>query len=363
MQPLNAFGYFFSSVSSIFKTSVSSVQVPSQNATYSILLHSPKLVLYQGAETHITFSLVASPSKAGVKVRVDPSIIGNVNVQLVKKGWRAGLFGWDAAAYMGAKTKSGWDITPADRASWNEAQLQESKLEDEEAEAEMYKRRSEQEDDEQEPLLSNPETPSTRSMHIGPKRKAKIESDIKSHFSLANAEDSSSPGSRVIGTFKARIPIESGDGYFRLFALVPISGSSSKVQLPSPTFRVFSFSLSSASPRGATLLPLPTLAPELVLRSLSILLSTLLFAMFPVVSIIDKILPRWMSRRFVRWVYRSAGGEKKKRYVMERMHVDQKIHQAKSAVQKVPFASAGVRTEWDLRSDQARGRGGWSYTW
>ena len=372
IDPLPYVKMFFRSVFSVFSPSTTTVW--QNNIAYSITLHNPRLLLYRGPETYVTFSIYAQAYSAEARQRLDAlsssdisSVVKGTNVQLVQKGWIAGVVGWNAAGYLGVATKKGWDVTPEGRAGWKDTQadspgLSSKQQEDEDWGEKPTSYRGSADEYEMQPLNQPEVRKETR--HIALKRKEKIDKQIRAQSSTVDTVDTGSSGStRVLGTYKCRIPVETGDGYFRFWVTLPSVTRGSSIGIGSPTFRLFSFSLTSASPRGAALLPIPVIAPELALRSVSIALTTIVYGLFPVATIIDKLLPRWMSRRFINWVYTRVGAKNKTEQLKEKYQVDKKVEQAREQVKKVPFASAGIRTEWDLENDVKRGRGGWAYHW
>ncbi|KIS68416.1 uncharacterized protein UMAG_03506 [Mycosarcoma maydis] len=369
---------FFRSVFSVFSPSTSTVW--QNNIAYSITLHNPRVLLYRGPETYVTFSIYAQAYSADARKQLESLSTGQLsdvvkatNVQLVQKGWIAGAIGWNAAGYLGVGTKKGWDVTPAGRAAWKDTQAEASGLSLKQQEDEDYhekpqrggyKATAENEEYEMQTLGKTSSEPHQETRHIALKRKEKIDKQIRAQSSTIDTVDTASSSStRVLGTYKCRIPVETGDGYFRFWVTFPSPVSRASIGIGSPTFRLFSLSLTSASPRGAALLPVPVIVPELVLRSVSIALTTLVYGLFPVATIIDKLLPRWMSRRFIDWVYTRVGAKNKADQLRQKYQVDNKVEQAKEQVKKVPFASAGIRTDWDLERDAQRGTGGWAYHW
>ncbi|SAM83377.1 uncharacterized protein UBRO_05392 [Ustilago bromivora] len=373
---------FFRSVFSVFSPSTTTVW--QNNIAYSITLHNPRVLLYRGPETYVTFSIYAQAFSAEACKQLDglsssqiTEIVKGTNVQLVQKGWIAGAVGWSAAGYMGVATKKGWGITPEGNASWKDTQAESSSLSIQQQEDEDYGEKPQRHSfpssstvEYEMQKLGRSDSASTASSelketrHIALKRKEKIDKQIRAQSSSVDTVDTgSSSSTRVLGTYKCRIPVETGDGYFRLWVTVPSAVSRGQIGIGSPTFRLFSFSLTSASPRGAALLPAPVIVPELALRSISLALTTLLYGLFPVAAIIDKILPRWMSRKFINWIYTRVGAKGKTDQLKEKYQVDRKVEQAKEQVKKVPFASAGIRTDWDIERDAKRGPGGWSYYW
>ncbi|CBQ73908.1 conserved hypothetical protein [Sporisorium reilianum SRZ2] len=363
---------FFRSVFSVFSPSTTTVWANS--IAYSITLHNPRVLLYRGAETYVTFSIYAQAYSAEARKQLEAlstgdlsAVVRGTNVQLVQKGWIAGAVGWNAAGYLGVGTKTGWDVTPVGRAAWADAQAEAQGLSARQQEDEDWgekPHRASADEYEMQPLTktsSQPELKETR--HIALKRKEKIDKQIRAQSSTV-ADTAATSATRVLGTFKCRIPVSTGDGYFRLYATFPSPlASRTTIGIGSPTFRLFSLSLTSASPRGAALLPIPVIVPELALRLVSIALTTLVYGLFPVAAIIDKLLPRWMSRRFVNWIYARVGAKGKAEQLKQRYGVDRRVEQAREQVKRVPFASAGIRTEWDLERDAKRGRGGWAYHW
>lgn len=377
VHPVSYVKMFFRSVFSVFSPSTTTVW--QNNIAYSITLHNPRVLLYRGPETYVTFSIYAQAYSAEPRKQLEAlsssqvtDLVKGTNVQLVQKGWIAGTVGWNAAGYLGVATKKGWDVTPIASAAWKDTQAESSALSANQQEDEDYGEKPQRSSfasassDEYEMQTLNktgPSEPLKETRHIALKRKEKIDKQIRAQSSSIDTVDTSSSSTRVLGTYKCRIPVETGDGYFRLWVTLPSPVARGQVGIGSPTFRLFSFSLTSASPRGAALLPVPVIVPELALRSVSIALTTLVYGLFPVATIIDKLLPRWMSRRFINWIYTRVGAKNKTDQLKEKYQVDRKVEQAKEQVKKVPFASAGIRTDWDLDRDAQRGRGGWAYHW
>ena len=377
VDPVSYVKMFFRSVFSVFSPSTTTVW--QNNIAYSITLHNPRVLLYRGPETYVTFSIYAQAYSAEARKQLEQlsssqitDVVKGTNVQLVQKGWIAGTVGWNAAGYLGVATKKGWDVTPAGSAGWKDTQAESSSLSIQQQEDEDYGEKAgrgsfassgEEEYELQKLGKTGSEETLQETRQIALKRKEKIDKQVKAQSSGIETVDTSSSSTRVLGTYKCRIPVQTGDGYFRLWVTMPSPIAMGQIGIPSPTFRLFSFSLTSASPRGAALLPIPVIVPELALRSISIALTTLVYGLFPVATIIDKLLPRWMSRRFINWIYTRVGAKGKTDQLKEKYQVDQKVEQAKEQVKKVPFASAGIRTDWDLERDAKRGRGGWAYYW
>ncbi|PWY98252.1 hypothetical protein BCV70DRAFT_202033 [Testicularia cyperi] len=396
VNPLSYIQMIFKSVFSVFSPSTTTVWA--NGIAYSLTLHNPRLLLYRGPETYVTFSIYAQAytPEAREKLRALSSkdtsaIVKQASVQLVQKGWIAGAVGWNAASYLGVSTKKGWDITPKSSAGWDDANAStasassSSKFDDREDEdwAEKPQSRPSHDDSyELQTLDKNGRTSTsaaearTETRHISVKRRETIDKQIRAQSAGLDLSDSDDSTTKVLGTFKCRVPVETGDGYFRLWVTIPTpigssagakagglfgGASTGTIAMGSPTFRLFSFSLSSASPRGAALLPVPVLVPELALRSISLAVTTLLYGLFPVAAIVDKLLPRWVSRRFMSWLYTRLGIKSRTDQLKSKYKVDERVDEAKQQAKKIPFATAGIRTEWDLEKDLQRGAAGWAY--
>ncbi|PWN99915.1 hypothetical protein FA09DRAFT_328062 [Tilletiopsis washingtonensis] len=266
---------------------------------YTLQLHSTPLVLYRGPWTvvHVT---VSGPQ----------ALASDAQVALQRRGWRAGLVGWDAARYLGARGGE-LDVSPVTTRSFSRAQ---------------------------EPLAEG-----------APARTALSRAQVSRIKDLA-----ASQRSEKHTTFSVRLPASAGDGYFRLV----VKGGGSTI--PSPVFRLYSLSLSSACPRGSTVLP-PTLPIELVVRTLSLALSTALLALSPL-GFLAKFMPRGVSRWIAARAYRAAGGDARRDAVLEKAGAQQKLDRAKEGVKRIPFASAGIRTTWDVNRDEEIGRAGVRWT-
>ncbi|KAJ7696211.1 hypothetical protein B0H17DRAFT_1053931 [Mycena rosella] len=162
---------------------------------------------------------------------------------------------------------------------------------------------------------------------------------------------------RALETDFVHIPVSAGDGYFRL--IVKTAGG--RVLAETASFRVGSLSLSSAHPRGASLV---TVVPELVLKSGSVAASTAawasFYAAFPFLKV-AQMLPgthswgNWALNR----AYKLAGGEQTAAELKERYRVEERRMRAEESVYRtVPFGSVGVRTAYDLEEDAKMGKGG-----
>lgn len=245
------------------------------------------------------------------------------------------MFGWKAASYMGISLKNGIDISPEHQEKWGEHSGGDENIE----------LKEEGDDGEQMTLLPKPT--------LSSKRQTSIEKQLKSTTIIHGNNPH-----ETLATCLVRIPASSGDGYFRL--AFDIAGQSVAF---SPTFRIFSLSLSSACPRGSSVLP-PTIVPELILRTLSTALYSALLALFPIAAILEKVLPRSWARWMMMKLYRSLGMEEKTQKLMKNYNVQERLDTAKSQVdKKIPWASAGIRTQFEIQRDQQRGVGGVTYVW
>jgi len=232
------------------------------NSSLIFLLHSTPFIYYRGTHTYISFSLLSTTSTT----LIDPS---KIKVDLIQRGWRAGLFGWNLSNYLGANTTKGLDITVDNLKKWEQANDGNDDVTDGigKEEYEMQRR-------------DGKSQTSTSTSSTSPKLSL---TQIKRYDSQLQ-KISTQGSSKVLATYLVRIPVSSGDGYFRL----SLRDSSSKVLINSPTLRIFSFSLSSASPRGSSILP-PTLVPELLLRTVSMIIYSALLGLFPVVALFEKV--------------------------------------------------------------------------
>ncbi|CDW97844.1 hypothetical protein [Sporisorium scitamineum] len=234
VDPASYVKIFFRSVFSVFSPSTSTVW--QNNIAYSITLHNPRVLLYRGAETYVTFSIYARAYSADARKQLESlsssdiiSVVKGTNVQLVQKGWIAGAVGWNAAGYLGVATKKGWDVTPGGRAGWKDTQAEASGLSAKQQEDEDYGEkplspaysRDSKEEYEMQPLNKHPAQEGLKeTRHIALKRKEKIDKQIRSQSSTIDTVESSS-STRVLGTYKCRIPVSTGDGYFRLYITFP----------------------------------------------------------------------------------------------------------------------------------------------
>ncbi|UZJ56216.1 hypothetical protein CBS101457_005536 [Exobasidium rhododendri] len=322
----STFVYIYNAFRSLFSTTHLTT------GKYTVLLHTSPLVRYQ-SPLYVVISLVTHDVDA--TTTIDPS---SLKITLVRRGWRAGLLGWSAARYLGVSLKNGIDISPEHQEKWGA----ESGGDDD---MEMEHKGQEGKDEDQVALLPKPA--------LSTKRQESIEKQLKSTTIRHGL-----PPHKVLATCLVRIPAQSGDGYFRL----AIDAARQPTAF-SPSFRIFSLSLSSACPRGSSLLP-PTVVPELLLRTLSTILYSALLALFPVAAILEKVLPRSWARWMMLKLYRSLGMEQKTQKLMKNYNVQERLDVAKTQVdQKIPWASAGIRTQFEIRRDEQRGVGGVTYVW
>jgi len=324
---VNLFGsilfYVYNSLRALFSTTHST------NGKYTVLLHTSPLVRYK-SPLYVLVSILTHDVEKDQ--RVD---LGGLKVTLVRRGWRAGLLGWNAASYLGMSMKNGPDVSPEHQERWGEQSGGE----------ETFEMKEDEDDQDQVAMLPKPV--------LSTKRQTSIEKQLKSTTIRHGL-----PPHKVLATCLVRVPASSGDGYFRL--AIDMTGQPVAF---SPSFRIFSLSLSSACPRGSSLLP-PTVVPELVLRTLSTALYSALLALFPVAAILEKVLPRSWARWMMMKLYRALGMEEKTQNLMKNWNVQERLDTAKTQVdQKIPWANAGIRTKFEIQRDEQRGAGGVTYTW
>ena len=325
-------GYVFSNFRALFTTTHSSTE------RHTVLLHTSPLVRYH-SPLYVPITVLSHGAGSGRAGKADA---GGVKITLVRRGWRAGLFGWTVAPYLGASIKNGIDVTPEHSGRWGEESGGQDAMD---ATHERDEEEVGREGSDTVALLPTP--------GLSTKRQTTIDKQVRS-----TAVRHGLPQHKVDYTCLVRIPASSGDGYFRL-----VIDQAGQPAAYSPTFRLFSLSLSSACPRGASVLP-PTLAPELLLRALSTALYTALLALFPVAAIVEKVLPRSWARWMMTRLYRSLGMEERTQNLMKDWNVQQRLDTAKTQVdQKIPWAGAGIRTRYEIRRDEQRGRGGITYMW
>lgn len=331
---VSVLSYVFGNLSSLVTATHESTQ------THTILLHTSPIIRYRGPQTYVPVSVLAHNVSDDDDGNGD-KIVEGIRVMLVRRGWRAGMFGWTVAQYLGARAEAGIEVTPARIKHWDVAHDGSAQV-DSLDEYDAHKL-----DKEEDPAPLELPTPTVSS-----KRQVSFDKQLK-HLTVSHGV----PPGRVVSTHLIRLPVSSGDGYFRLCLKIP--GRRRKVATAfSPTFRLFSLSLSSACPRGSSVLP-PTIVPELVLRTISTALLGSLFAISPLALLADKILPSSWGRWLLRKMYRSLGGDEKKAQAMQRLNMAQRWEQMKTLIdQGVPWSGAGIRTAWEIERDEKRQRGG-----
>jgi len=245
----------------------------------------------------------------------------DVKVDLIQKGYRAGLFGWTVARYLGDIKERGIDVTPESSQKWDGSTSDAAST------------------------VSADTSSTLTTASFSQRQRSKI------HAELEKIEPSL-PHKRRLSTFLVRIPVRSGDGYFRF----RIRTQNGKHTVYTPTVRILSVSLSSASIKGSSILP-PTVVPELVIRALGVALTTFLYGLFPIAAILEKVLPRKWSRKLLGWLYRKLGMEERQRKFMDK-HGQGVVQAKRKAMETVPFASMGMRTKLELEKDEKVGRGG-----
>jgi hypothetical protein len=322
--------YIFHSIRLLFSTTHCSTE------KHTVLLHSSPVAKYS-SPLYVIISVLSHDVDSNQ--RADAS---KMKITLVRRGWRAGVLGWSIARYLGVSLKNGIDVTPEHQERWGEqGGGEEIEMQDEKTSGDQ----DAEEEEVRTALLPKPA--------LSSKRQTSIEKQLKS-----TTIRHSLPPSQTLVTSLVRIPASSGDGYFRL--AIDISGQPTAF---SPNFRIFSLSLSSACPRGASLLP-PTILPELVLRILSTALYSALLALFPVAAIIEKVLPRSWARWMMTRLYRALGMEERTQKMLKNYNVQERLDAAKTQVdQKIPWAGAGIRTQFEIQRDEQRGAGGVMYLW
>ena len=251
--------------------------------------------------------------------------------------WHLPVFGWTAGKWLGAKTIKGLEVTPA-----TEHGRPDSKSSLEGGDSSSGKAPTAF----PEKQLENYEKQVQR--YIQTAEKAEDKAGLQGDTALSSL--------KPVATHIVRVPAAAQDGYFRL-----VFKHSDGTMATSPDFRVYSVSLYSACPRGAAILP-PSIIPELLLRAISTALTAILMGLFPLAALLEKILPRKMTRGFMQWAYRKSGAQEKQKELEEKYQVTQKYKQVKTGVfETVPFSSAGIRTDYDLQKDEQYGVGGVTY--
>jgi hypothetical protein len=179
------------------------------------------------------------------------------------------------------------------------------------------------------------------------------ESEIKTPYSrtekrLENFEKRMEEvGFKPIETMIVRIPTSSGDGYFRLRVVCK-----GRNIVNSRSFRIISAGLNSAVIRGASAYALPF---EFLFMALQLTLVTaaytVLFAAFPFLKLAQAFPGTWQKHAIDRmWGW--AGGQQRSEEFMKKYDVKNKF---KSIDTRLPWAAAGVRRDFDMENDSARG--------
>ncbi|KAJ7064407.1 hypothetical protein B0H15DRAFT_794681 [Mycena belliarum] len=259
--------------------------------------HTRPWVYYQGTSTVVPISIFGRTSLPAERT-----------IALQRRGWRTGLLGWTIGAWVGGTVGKDLDVTPAAAGSWDA---------------------------------------------LDSKRRGQYDKEIRTFLESAAAPKDHHP----LETALVHVPVAAGDGYFRML----IKGPSGRVLAQTASFRVGSLSLSSAHPRGASVV---TVLPELALKSASLTVNTAAWAAFYTAFPLLKaaqMMPgthawgTWALRR----AYTMAGGEQTAGELKERYRVEERRMRAEDAVYRtVPFGSVGVRTAYDLEQDAKMGKGG-----
>ncbi|KAJ7022392.1 hypothetical protein C8F04DRAFT_1402370 [Mycena alexandri] len=266
-------------------------------ARYSTVRHTRPWVYYQGTSTVVPISILGSAS-----------LPADRTISLQRRGWRTGLLGWTIGGWVGGTLGKELDVTPASSGHWQT---------------------------------------------LDTKKKSTYDKEIREFL-----ESTSGPKDhRVLETDFVHIPVSAGDGYFRLL----IKKGSGTVIASTASFRIGSLSLSSAHPRGASVV---TLVPEIILKSASVTTNTAVwasfYAAFPFLKV-AQMLPgtsTWGNYALNR-AYKLAGGEQTTAELKERYKVEERRMRAEETVYRnVPFGSVGVRTAYDIQEDARKGKGG-----
>lgn len=242
---------------------------------YSTIRHTRPWVYYRGVSTTVPISILGSyPLSSGRRV------------SLQRRGWRTGLLGWTLGGFLGGNVGKELDVTPQQKGSW---------------ESDVDSRRRQQYDKEVNDFLSSSVAPNDH---------------------------------KILETDLIHIPVSSGDGYFRIL-IYPFKSATTAVA-STASFRVGSLSLSSAHPRGSSVM---TLVPELLLKSGSVVASTAawgsFYAAFPLLKV-AQMMPgssswgNWAMNR----AYKLAGGEGTTRELKERYKVEERRERAEQSVYK-----------------------------
>jgi hypothetical protein len=159
------------------------------------------------------------------------------------------------------------------------------------------------------------------------------------------------------------IPCSSGDGYFR----IRVTTANGIQQLAStPTFRILSSSLDTASPRGANWFQLPVeLGIATSIKSAQVGAWGFFYAAFPFLKI-GSLIPGGsaISQKMLNTLYHWAGGDTFVAEKRKELKVDEALAAAndmKDRVdQAIPWSAVGVRRAFDVEKDRALGRQGYT---
>lgn len=267
---------------------------------YALLRHSSPFVFYQKFSTIVPISVFGA-----VELPKDRRIF------LQKRGWRTGLAGWTVGALIGGTWGKDIEITPVST---------ETSLENVSDE-----------------IASN-------------SVKASIKKEI---------EATSIGEYKLLETAFCHIPASSYDGYFR----IRITNSSGQQTLVStPTFRILSSSLSTASPRGATIFQLPIeLFAATTVTTCQVGAWGFFYACFPFLKLAS-FIPGGFSQATINTLWKWAGGQQKLDNARESYHVDEHLAQAGQLRDRVdhsvPWSAIGVRRAFDIEADAELGRQG-----
>lgn len=271
---------------------------------HALLRHSSPFVFYQKFSTIVPISVFGA---------ID-GLPKDRRVFLQKRGWRTGLAGWTVGALIGGTWGKDIEITPVDL----ETSL--SSVSDEVASA------------------------STKSS-VQKEIDAALLSQVGNH--------------KLLETAFCHIPASSGDGYFRIKVT---NSSNTQTLVSSPTFRILSSSLSTASPRGATVFQLPIeLFAATSVRTCQVGAWGFFYACFPFLKLAS-FIPGGVSQATINTLWRWAGGQQKLDDARESYHVDERLAQAGQLRDRVdhsvPWSAIGVRRAFDVQADTELGRQG-----
>ncbi|BFZ58840.1 hypothetical protein PYCC9005_005905 [Savitreella phatthalungensis] len=177
--------------------------------------------------------------------------------------------------------------------------------------------------------------------------------DIAKSTSVKDVEDPivSKQDFRPLETNALHIPARAVDGYYRI--RVTTSNPSHNI-VATPTFRLLSSSLDTASPRGATLYQIPfETGAQAAVKSAQVAAWSAAYALFPFLAV-GSWVPgvSGMSRTAIDALWRWAGGQKV---------TDQVGSHVAAADQTIPWGAVGVRRQFDIDEDTKRGPRGSVY--